>query len=160
MHQEEKLYLRVAESLSACQQVEFELKNYMNAATEMIRKSLDDIMPYHIDSRHFENCALERLINHFKNHSDNTELVSDLQKFKHERNFIAHNALVTLQDPGGDFDLIEADKVNTRLTHIEVEAPRLSDIIRSEAMGIWVHVWFDDESDGMAPNTTKTNKNG
>ncbi|MDP1591614.1 MAG: hypothetical protein Q8M07_27910, partial [Prosthecobacter sp.] len=61
-----------------------------------------------------------------------------------ERNYLAHRALAALENPEGDFDDDEVDKLHERIKQIEPEAKRLAEAVYSAAQTIWIHVWFDD----------------
>jgi hypothetical protein len=144
MTKKQQVYLRVAEGLACCQRIEFELKGYLGAAMELAKKCIGQTMPFHTSAKDFENHALERLIQNFRNYTDDKELVSALNKFKDERNFLAHQALTALENPDGDLDDQEVARLHERLSKIEPEAKRLAESIFSAARNIWCHVWFDD----------------
>ncbi len=111
---------------------------------ELAKKCIGGKMPFHTSAKDFEKCSLERLTNHFKNYSNDSELLSALKKFTDERNFLAHQALATLKDPEGNFDDSEIMNLHTRLDNVEPEAKRLANAIYSSAQTIWSQVWFDD----------------
>lgn len=146
MTDKEKIYLHAAKGLASCQQVEFELKNYLLGATDLIRKHLDGAIPFKVSYEQFKNASLEGLIKHFRNYSDDDALISRLNKFKGKRNNLAHGALISLETPSGEFDNHEATKLHEQVNLIGDEASRLSSAIHSAAQDIWVNVWFDDIS--------------
>ena len=147
MTAKEEIYLRVADGLAGCQRVELELKNYLGGAVEYIRKCIDGNIIYRACEQDFENHSLERLITNFRIYSDDDELIRSLNKFKGLRNNLTHQALMKLKNPGGDFDSYEADALHEEVDVIEREASRLSEVIGIAARGIWVDVWFDDETE-------------
>ena len=143
MTDKEKIYFRVAEGLAGCQRVELELKNYMSGAMELARKCIGGVMPFHSSGSDFQNYSLEKLIEHFKNYSDDRDLVSSLRTFKNERNYLAHQALLSLVSPDGEFDHGEMIELHRRVSGIEAEADRLSRLIYTAAGKLWVQVWFE-----------------
>jgi len=147
MTQKQQVYLRVAEGLAGCQRIEFELKSYLGAAMELAKKCIGQTMPFHTSAKEFENCALERLIKNFKNYTNDADLVSALNNFKDERNYLAHQALTGLENPDGELDDQVVDSLHERVNRIESEAKRLAESVYSSAQNIWAQVWFYDLSD-------------
>jgi hypothetical protein len=146
-------YLRVAHALSGCQLVEQELKLYITEALELVRKCLDGKAPFSMSGDDYANASLERLIKAFQQLSANSKLVTELQKFKDERNFLSHQGIAHCLDPEGMLDQPTASEFDNRLVAIEREAHRLRVAVHEEANKFRVHLWFDDAGPPSKPKT-------
>ena len=96
-------FLRVARSLGACQLVELELKLYIQQEFELVEKCVKGRLSFKMSGADYEDSALEQLIKTFRKLSNNPSLVARLEKFKKERNFVAHKAIAACLDPPCDF---------------------------------------------------------
>jgi hypothetical protein len=135
-------YLHVARALSGCQLVEQELKLYITEAFDLVRKKLEDELPFKLSGEQYENAPLERLIETFARLSDDDVLVADLRRFKDERNLLSHRAIVLCIDPGGEFDEGAAHSLEPRLTAIEQEAVRIWDEVHRAEGHVMANLYF------------------
>jgi len=87
---------------------------------------------------------LERLIETFRQLSDNETLVTELRRFKDERNFLSHQGISYCLDPDDELDYGAMSEVEGRLHNIHTEASRLRIAIHEEANKFRGHLWFDD----------------
>jgi hypothetical protein len=140
-------YLRVAYALSACQLVEQELKLYIAEALELVQKCVAGKLPFSKSGDDYADASLERLIDTFRKLSSNPTLLTELRKFKDERNFLSHKGIAHCLDPDGELCYVTASEFQDRLAAIEPEAQRLRIAIHEEANKFRGHLWFDD-----APN--------
>jgi hypothetical protein len=136
-------FLRVAHSLGACQLVEFELKLYIQQAFELVEKYVKGRLSFKMSGADYENAPLEQLIKTFKKLSDNPPLVSRLERFKNERNFVAHKAIAACLDPEGGLQQTAAAALKGRLEEIAKEAALLTEAIHEESMKFIPHLYFD-----------------
>lgn len=143
---EDNFYLNVAHALSGCQLVEQQLKLYIAEAFELAKKCIGEKMPFKMAGDDYANSSLERLIQIFKKLSDNETLVTDLTKFKDERNFLSHKAITHCLDYEGELFYSTALELQDRLLAIQSEARRLYDDVHEEANKFRAHLWFDDLS--------------
>lgn len=104
-------YLRVANALSGCQLVEQQLKLYITAAFELVRKFLGDRMPFKMSGKDYEKSPMQALIKMFGKLSDNDQLVKELRAFQDERDFVSHNAIENCIDPMGDLSFSAIDDI-------------------------------------------------
>lgn len=125
-------YLKVADGLAGCQLVEQELKLYIAAAYDAIRRNLPERIPYKFDAEDCNGDALGPLIGKFKKLSDDEELIAALHKFKKERNFLSHRSVTSCFDPDGELSI--SDNMQERLEEIRIEANTLSDRIYKAAV--------------------------
>lgn len=101
-------------------------------------------MPFQMSGQDCENYSLERLIKTFQKLSDNSALVAELNRFKDERNFLAHNAIAHCLDLEGALFETSAVNVEARIVAIEAEANRLRLALHEEANKIRPQLYFDD----------------
>lgn len=147
MDTDDDFYLHVAYALSACQLVEQELKLYITEALELAHKCIAGKLPFSMSGADYADSSLERLIEIFRKLSSNPTLVTELRKFKDERNFLSHKGISHCLDPDGDLDYVTASELfHTRLAAITPEAQRLRLAVHEEANKFRGHLWFDDES--------------
>lgn len=99
---EDDFYLKVAHALSGCQLVEQELKLYITEALDLAKKCIGDKMQFKISGEDYANSSLEGLIKIFKKLSDNETLVTELNQFKDERNFLSHKGITHCLDYEGE----------------------------------------------------------
>lgn len=136
-------YLRIARALSGCQLVEQELKLYITEALELVQKCVSGKLPFGMSGDDYADASLERLIEIFRKLSNNPTLVTQLRKFKEERNFLSHRDIAHCLDPDGELDFATASEFENRLVGIEPEAQRLCIAIHEEANKFRAHLWFD-----------------
>lgn len=139
-------YLRIAHALSGCQLVEQELKLYIAEALELVQKCVAGKLPFSMSGDDYADASLERLIEIFRKLTSNQILVTELRKFKEERNFLSHKGIAHCLDPDGEFCYVTASEFQARLAAIEPEAQRLRLAIHEEANKFRGHLWFDDVS--------------
>jgi hypothetical protein len=136
-------YLSVAHALSGCQLVEQELKLYIAEALELVRKCVEGKLPFSMGGEDYADASLERLIEMFRKLSDNPTLVTELRRFKEERNFLSHKGIAHCLDPDGELDYHTASEFQDRLAAIQPEAHRLRIAIHEEANEFRPHLWFE-----------------
>lgn len=147
MDTDDDFYLRVAYALSDCQLVEQELKLYITEALELVRKCIDGKLAFSMSGEDYADASLERLIDIFRKLSCNPTLVTELRKFKDERNFLSHKGIAHCLDPDGDLDYVTATELfHSRLAAIAPEAQRLRLAVHEEANKFRGYLWFNDES--------------
>jgi len=121
-------YLEVANALSHCQNIELDLRLYIESAFDFLRLIAKDKMPFKIDRKKFEDQPLGKLIESFKPLTDKTELVADIEKFRKLRNFVAHQAIVKGMDAQRNVSSEKVEEVRTKIT----ELIKLSEKIRQQ----------------------------
>ncbi len=126
-------FLKVAQALSGCQLVEQQLKLYISEALELARKCIGRRMVFKMSGADFEDSSLERLIEIFRKLTDNDALVSELRRFKDERNFLSHKGITHCLDYEGDLFESTAAEYELRMAAIEAEARRLQRALHDEA---------------------------
>ena len=141
---EDDFYLKVAHALSGCQLVEQELKLYITEALDLAKKCIGDKMRFKICGEDYANSSLESLIKIFKKLTDNETLVTELNQFKDERNFLSHQGISHCLDYEGELLHSTAFELQDRLEAIQDEAQRLRVALHNEANKFRVHLWFDD----------------
>ena len=140
---DDSFYLKVAHALSGCQLVEQQLKLYITEALQLAKKRIGNIMPFKMSGDDYANAALEKLIGVFRKLSDNETLVSELNRFKDERNFLSHQGITHCLDYEGTLFYSTAAEYQSRLKAIEDEAGRLRLALHEEANKFRAHLWFD-----------------
>jgi hypothetical protein len=78
---DDEFYLKVAYALSGCQVVEQELKLYITEALQLVKKCIDNRMPFNMRGEDYANASLERLIDIFRKLTDNDILFLQLSQF-------------------------------------------------------------------------------
>ncbi len=141
---ENDFYLKIAHALSGCQLVEQQLKLYITEALELAKKCIGEKMPFKMVGNDYADSSLERLIEIFKKLTDNEELVTDLRRFKNERNFLSHKGITHCLDYEGELFHSTAIEFQERLDAIQEDAQRLYDAIHEEANKFRGYLWFDD----------------
>lgn len=141
---ERDFYVKVAQALSGCQLVEQELKLYIAEGLELSKKCIGNKMVFKMDGKDYEDSSLERLIQAFRKLTDNEGLVSELNKFKDERNFLSHKGITHCLDYEGSLFQSTAVEYQDRLDAIQKEAIRLREAIHLEANKFRGHLYFDD----------------
>ncbi len=136
-------FLRVAQSLGACQFVELELKLYITQALEFVVKCVGGRLPFKMSGSDYQDASLEKLIDAFRKLSDCPQLLKRLVKFKEERNFVAHRAIAACIDPDGELDVGAARALKSRLAGIEEEAALLVEAIQTESRKFIAQLYFD-----------------
>ena len=137
--------LDVATSLAACQMLELELKLYLERAFEVIRKKTKGVVPFRFDGADYDDASLERLISTFRKINENQGLIERLERFRKDRNFVAHKAITDCLDPheGGFIDSQVAE-VQKLLERVSIEARQLTDLVSAESNQFLGHYYFDD----------------
>lgn len=143
---EDGFYLKVAYALSGCQLVEQELKLYITEALELAKKCIGDRLPFRMEGQDYADASLERLIEVFKKLTSNDDLVTELRKFKSERNFLSHAGIAHCLDYDGELEGLAAAHFQVRLDKIQGDAERLREAIHDEANKFRGFLWFDDET--------------
>jgi hypothetical protein len=143
----QEFYLQIAHALTGCQLVEQELKLYIAQAMALAKKCIGTRMPFKFSGDDFEESSLERLINTFGKLSTNVGLVSDLNKFKTERNFLSHQGILYCLDYENDLLATAVDEVQPRLSHIKEESNRLVNAIHQESNKFAGHLYFEKITD-------------
>jgi hypothetical protein len=134
-----------AETLGACQMVELQLKLYITRALEVARRKAAGVVPFGFSGDDYDEAPLGKLIDVFKKLTMNKALVSDLLKFKSDRNFIAHRAFVVIDHPDGEIDVEAMNDMRTKVINVRVEAQRLGQAVYDESMPFLGHYYFGDE---------------
>jgi hypothetical protein len=124
--------------------VEQELKLYITEALDLAKKCIGEKMPFKMSGEDYADSSLERLIDMFRKLSDNDTLVTELRKFKDERNFLSHKGITHCLDYEGDLFHSTAAEFQNRLEAIQREAQRLRLALHGEANKFRGHLWFDD----------------
>ena len=137
-------YLQVAYALSGCQLVEQQLKLYISEALELAKKCIGSRIPFNMSGEDYEDASLERLIEAFKKLSNNPSLVSELRRFKDERNFLSHKGISHCLDYEGELFKPSAAEFQERLKSIRNEANRLYVAIHEEANNFRGHLYFGE----------------
>jgi hypothetical protein len=145
---ENDFYVKIAHALSGCQLVEQQLKLYITEALELAKKCIGEKMPFKMTGEDYADSSLERLIEIFRKLSDNDALVTELRRFKNERNFLSHKGITHCLDYEGELFHSTALEFQDRLAAIQREAQRLYIAIHEEANKFRGHLWFDDLTAG------------
>ena len=141
---DDDFYIKVAHALSGCQLVEEQLKLYITEALELVTKCIGEKMAFKMSGEDYADSSLERLIDTFRKLTSNSALVSELRRFKDERNFLSHKAISHCLDYEGELIHPTAIESQERLDAIQREAERLRTSIHDEANKFRGHLWFDD----------------
>ena len=144
MNDDDGFYIKVAHALSGCQLVEQELKLYITEALELAKKCIGEKMPFKMSGEDYADSSLERLIDIFRKLSNNDALVTELGKFKDERNFLSHKGITHCLDYEGELFETTATEFQNRLEAIQREAQRLRLALHEEANKFRGHLCFDD----------------
>ncbi len=137
-------YLQVAFALSGCQLVEQQLKLYISEALTLAQKCIGKRMPFKMSGDDYEDASLEKLIEVFKKLSNNPTLVTELRRFKDERNFLSHKGISHCLDPEGELFEATAADFQERLQTIQLEANRLYLAIHEEANNFRGYLYFEE----------------
>lgn len=144
MNDGDDFYLQVAFALSGCQLVEQELKLYVAEALELAKKCIGNRMIFKMSGEDYEDSSLEKLIGAFRKLSDNASLISDLEKFKKERNFLSHKGIAHCLDPMGELGEMSVQELMPRLAAIQSEAERLRIALHEEANKFLGYLYFEE----------------
>ena len=145
MHRSEYL-LDVAHSLGACQLLELELKLYIERAFHVTRKKTKGVVPFRFTGEDYEDASLERLISVFRKLNENQSLIGKLDKFRKDRNFVAHKAVTHCLDPvDGGFVDSHVEEVQKMLNRVASDAHELSKQVYEESRQFLGHYYFDEE---------------
>ncbi len=85
--------------------VEQELKLDVTEVLDLVRKWIAGRIPFKLSGEDYANSSLERFIQAFRKYSNNQKLVSELEEFKKERNFLSHKGITSCLDYEDDFVL-------------------------------------------------------
>jgi vacuolar-type H+-ATPase subunit I/STV1 len=140
-------FLKVAKALSGCQLVEQQLKLYISEALELAAKCIGNRMVFTMSGEDYEGSSLERLIEVFKKLTDNATLVTELRKFKDERNFLSHRGITHCLDYEDDLFESAVAEYEQRLAAIEREAKRLQNELHQEANKFRPDLYFGEFPD-------------
>lgn len=138
-----KLYLKISESLGGCQLVEQALKLYITEALELVKQTVHSHITFKMSGADYRDASMTSLIKCFAKLSGNTKLIKDLNKFKSERDFLAHNSILSCLDGGQDIDDSKTALIMSRIQSIPSEAARLASIIHGETTRISCVTDFD-----------------
>jgi hypothetical protein len=144
---DDDFFLRVAEALSGCQLVEQELKLYITEAFDLVRKCVDERLPFKLSGDDYQESSLEKLIGVYRKLCDNEPLIARLNKFKNERNFLSHRAIIHCMDPERGLSQPDVVDIEPRLSAIADEARSLRLAIHEEANKFRGHLDFDKLDD-------------
>ena len=112
-----EFHQEISKALAGCQQVEKELKDYIGIAFKAAQRQN---LPYQPLTNDIEAMPLGKLIKAFKNNGGESDIVSALEKFTEERNFLAHRASSENIDLDGNIYLSET--LRERLAEIQTTA--------------------------------------
>jgi hypothetical protein len=137
--------LSIAHSLAACQLLELELKLYIGRALEVVKKKSKGVVPFRFSAEDYDDSSLERLITVFKKLNGNDPLIGRLEKFRKNRNFVAHRAFTDCLDSEGN--VIDSKVLDTQklLSNVSVDARVLSNLVFKESNQFLGQYYFDDE---------------
>lgn len=141
---EDDFYLKVARALTGCQLVEQQLKLYITEALTLVEKCVGNRMTFEMRGEDYEGSSLEKLISTFKKLNDNKCLLSKLNKFKDERNYLSHKGIARCLDPEGELSEPDVREFQVRLDSIEAEAQSLREAIHLESNKFTGHLYFDN----------------
>ena len=139
--------IKVGQALSGCQLIEQHLKLYISEALMLVEKCIDKRLPFHMRGEDYEDASLERLIQIFRKLNDNNQLITDLNKFKDDRNFLTHKGISHYLDWEEEIFLHAVRDYEIRLKTIENEAKRLLEAIHEENNKILGPLYFDELKD-------------
>jgi hypothetical protein len=141
--EKDEFFLKVAHALSGCQLVEQQLKLYITEALALVEKCVEGKMIFRMSGEDYEDSSLERLVETFKKLSNNEQLITDLNKFKAERNFLTHKGISHCLDWDEEMFLSAVTSYELRLVNIQKEANRLREAIHLESHKFIGHLYFD-----------------
>ena len=137
--------LQVTKLLGMYQLVEFSLKIYIAGAYMLIRKKLDNVMPFEYKYKDIENAPLGKLNGIFAKLNKNTDLQNQLGKLPKHRNYVAHRALIEQHAVIRDVLDIGADEEPIDIIAAEAEVDRCLVLLAKELETI-LHLESDDEA--------------
>ena len=140
---DDEFFVNVAHALAGCQLVEQELKLYITEALALAKKCIGQKIPFKMRGEDYDDSSLEKLIDIFNRLSDDETLVTELQQFKKERNFLSHKAITHCLDGEGSLSHSTALELQGRLEAIQKEAQRLRQAIFDKAAIIGFDVITD-----------------
>lgn len=133
-----RFHLEVSNAIAGCQLVEQELKKYITIAFEAAQRHKKSI---NFSVERIESRPLGRLIRAFEKSGGDSLLIAELDKFKEERDFLAHQAVAQCFDLDMNFFVPETTK--DRLAEIQINA----EVLRSRIYEAGVILEFDNISD-------------
>lgn len=131
--------MAAASALSTCQLVEHSLKLYLATAHNLIKRKILGQMPYHFSGDDYDELPMRALLRAFNKLNDNSDLQKQLEVFRKERNWVAHQLFADY------FKRVEADKTThhqssilKRLAKIEEDAAKLISQVMIEVRDVRV----------------------
>lgn len=107
LHEENTRLLGVASANA--QFVEEAIKLYLQSAFDLIRKKLDNALPFTYTYDTIKNSPMGNLNKFFSFYNDNEELKNMLQPILEERNYIAHRAYLLKEEQTINKELMEQE---------------------------------------------------
>ncbi len=101
-------------------------------------------MSFKMSGEDYADSSLESLIKIFKKLNGNETLVTELNQFRKERNFLSHKGITHCLDYEGELFYSTASEIQERLDAIQSEALRLRSALHEEANKFRGYLWFDD----------------
>ncbi len=144
-----KFNSQYAYSMGACQLLEHQLKLYITEALLLAKQCIGHRMSFNMKGEDYSDASLERLIKIFKQLSNDSKLVADLEKFRERRNYLSHKAIVECLDLNDGEVSSNVIQVLPELADIKDDARKLVMRIHKEFVKITVQrdfAVFDSES--------------
>lgn len=95
-----QFHAAAAAALSTCQLVEHVVRFYLKIIHQLIATKLNKCIPYHFSGEDYEDLPLGALLKVFKKLNDNVDLQDRLEKFRKERNWVAHQIFADYSEKG------------------------------------------------------------
>ncbi|MEE9332277.1 MAG: hypothetical protein V3U89_08610 [Methylophilaceae bacterium] len=137
----DSFYLEVAYGLAGCQLVERELKLYITAALELVKECVGSTVCFKMSGEDYAKSPLGRLIEIFNKLNNNEGLISKLEMFKKERNFLSHQGITHCLDYNGELFHPDVVEFQSRLGTIREVSEGLCIALSEEANKL---IQFDD----------------
>jgi len=87
--------------------IEEMLRKQLEFTFDIVRLKLDDLLPFKFDYSTYEKAALGRLIDAFKNISNDDDLIEELGRLTKYRNKAAHNCFILPDEHVDDVDYLK-----------------------------------------------------
>lgn len=118
----EQIYkLDTLKAISSFQMLEFSLKIYLATTFNIISSKVGDVVPFKYGYKDIENHSLEKLLNLFQKHNENTDLQRRLNKLRMHRNELAHKSLLVAHEELRDILGKELDESHISLQEVREE---------------------------------------
>ena len=127
-----EFFHETASALAGCQAVELELKLFITEALNQVQGYLRGRLVFKFDGTDYDDASLERLIGTFKKLCNNNELIARLNRFKDERNFLAHKAIASCFTEAYELNDWNMAGSIARIKQIEIESVSLLNEISAE----------------------------